>query len=415
MPGLIIGLAFLTEELVNSNFLAGPIARDNHMLLASLLPLAGALTAVLLWMTDQPSRWRAMFWAIVAANLLTMFVMLHKDIVAVSAFGVTTGIQDGAVQTNDAARFLTHGINPYTADYSHSSFGQFPSPAGMNLPNIAWTHYAYPPANFLLTIPLRWLQSLASWLDARFLYVAAFLIFTGWLIATKMTWPKRLMVTALTIGNPLLWLFAVAGYNDSLMLLGLVGAMLCFRRQRWLWAGVFFGLALASKQTAWVLAPLWAIWAFQACRKSAVSAPAVKKIIFGTAVMLATFILPFVVWHWSAIYDDTVRYISGAIPNSFPIAGPTLLQWLHSYHLVSSPFSAFPSYLVQLAIAIPIYIFLHRVLRRQPTLSRLLFGSAAFLLAIFLVARYSFPNYLMTVLTLAIAGYSLEDHDHVTE
>jgi len=87
--------------------------------------------------------------------------------------------------------------------------------------------------------------------------------------------------------SPFSILFGITAFTDPLLVLWLLAALVAAARARLGWAGLCFGLALATKQTALVFAPLLAALAIQ-CRHRRHLAPVLLRFVAGFApVVLA--------------------------------------------------------------------------------------------------------------------------------
>ncbi|MBI5405306.1 MAG: DUF2029 domain-containing protein [Candidatus Kerfeldbacteria bacterium] len=398
---------------MTSTFLDGFVVRNGHLLVPTIIPLIALL--LYLWLDQRPtvSRQRWQFVIAVVASLAVMTMIGHMQIAGRGLPPGPTGVHDGAVQTEEAAKFLLQGTNPYSADYRQTPFGGFGNTLGPQYDNIAWTHYAYPPANIILTVPFLWLQSVTvSWIDSRTLYTLALLVLAALLVWTQTTWPRRTRMVLLTLANPLIWLYAIVGFNDILAAVGVVGAAVLLTKRRWRWAGIAFGIAIGAKQSSWMMAPLWLLliwWQYQQHRLTKSEA---KQIVWSTLMTGAAFLLPFFLWSPTHFYDDLIRYVSGAIPMSYPVSGMTLQQYLYIWHLIPSPLAPTPTLFLEALVGIPVLLIVGRWLRQRPTVATFLVASIVLSLSMLLVNRFFYENYLSGLLAMAVAAYALtQPHD----
>lgn len=317
------------------------------------------------------------------------------------------GIFDGALQSEIAAGYLLHGVDPYGADYRHTAYQTYnPSPPGAPAINIVWFHYIYPPLTFLAFVPLRLVSSwLGAWSDYRWLTVGSLFAITAALWPLARSWSARTRVVLLTIGNPILWTFAISGTNDSLAILWLILVALMMSRRRWWWAGVMMGLACASKQSAWLAVPLWGYWLWLVTKNDR---RGLQRGLRGWAATTAIFFGPFVLWHPARMFTDLVRYASGSLPFAYPISGATFLQYLYIYRFVPSPWSLIPTYLFQILVGLPTLWLTARWIRWQPTASRWLTASAVLTLMVLIFSRYNNNNYVAALIMLLIGAWFFE-------
>lgn len=396
-----------TSRLIGNGFLNPMIQGNGRVLIIDVAYFVGFLILVILSQSQvNRNRWRFIVSTVV--SLFVIFYVLGIQLVSRPLHASPPPIQDGAVQTEEAARFLIHGTNPYSADFRPTRFGVFPSPYSADVPNVAWTHYVYPPLNAVLAIPIVWLQDRHWSVDVSIEYTLAFVVMALALAWIQPTWERRSLIATLFLANPFLWLLPVAGLNDALMLLCLVLAAIWLSRRRWTAAGIAFGLAIAAKQYAWVAAPLWLWWAYVHYRRGTLHGHDVRRLLVSAGITMAVFYLPFLLANYAALYDDLVRYLSGAIPHSYPIAGSTLVQYLRVWGIISSPWAAVPTTLFQLAVGIPLFWWSGRLIWRRPALSTVLMGGVVVTLGMFLVSRFFLINYSMTLACLMIAAFALE-------
>jgi uncharacterized membrane protein len=180
-----------------------------------------------------------------------------------------TYAQDGVLFTETAAELVLEGQNPYGFDYRASPAGawgegevEFRILNGMHydiysLPNPALAHYTYPPFTFLSFIPFSLLKNAFPFLADFRLVAGAALLLLALLLFRRFgrvdPWVPTLL--AIILLNPFFHVFALQGYNDPIVLLFIALMALAFFDRRIALAGLFLGLALATKQTALLLLP----------------------------------------------------------------------------------------------------------------------------------------------------------------
>jgi uncharacterized membrane protein len=215
----------------------------------------------------------------------------------------------------------------------------------------------------------------------------------------------------LTLGNPLLWGFAIIGCNEIFAVTAMAGSALLLQRKRWAWSGAIFALAIASKQIAWVVTPLWLWWVWQSARASSQMWPNLKRALLGLVSVGGVIFLPFLLWGPTKLFTDLVKFAGGGFANSYPTAGTTFLQYLYVYHIIPSPYTVYPVYLFQLFVGVPVFILVASWLRQQHQASRWLAGSAVLLLAVMLVSKYFNNNFLTAPAGLLVAAFVLQFHE----
>jgi len=408
---LLLGSGLVTTRALNFEFLWPMVDSLGRTLIFDTIFLLAFLLYILLGRRGQKTA-RTRFWLVATVCLWTMTILVTRQWQNRSSTVEPYPIQDGAVQTEAAAKFLLQGINPYQADYQPTRFGYFPSPAGRDHPNVAWTHYAYAPGNVLLAVPIVWLKKLGSTVDVSLIYCLALIAAVVILVTRIKDWNYRTRLVLLTLGNPYLWFYPVAGFNDVVFVLGLIGAAAAISSRRWTIAGLAFAAALFTKQTAWLTIPLWIWWLWRLYRQAnPVAKTGPRRALWVSAVATVVAYAPFVLWNARAFYDDAIRYVSGAIPWSYPIAGSTMLQWLRVGRLIPSEWSMLPHTLIMLAVAAPTLWLTGRWISSRPTSSQWLLGCGVVIFTTMLFNRFFLENYIAALYLLFVAVYAL----HQTE
>lgn len=393
----------------------GQYFTGNGLLTPSLLCAAGPLIYIAIGQRGSAQTDRRRFWWALAA-CTTLVIILTAGQLRVRAGSDVAGIHDGAVQAEVAATKLLHGENPYGANYRGTQYEKLNPPiVGGPAINVVWSHFIYPPLIFLLYIPLEIVHRITGSLaDYRIITVGALGGIAAMLIFTATTWTERTRATLLTLGNPLLWIYAVIGANDIVSALFLLGATLLMARKRWWWSGVVFGLAMATKQSVWILAPLWLLWLWKSSATERVLNIARRNGLLGLAVSAAAIFGPFLIWQPWRIIDDLIRYASGSIPYSYPISGTTFLQYLTVFRFVDSPWAIIPTYIFQLAVGLPALFFIWRWIRRDAGPVRWLVGSGILMMAVLLFSRYFNNNYYIVPIVLFVTAYTLSERENET-
>lgn len=309
---------------------------------------------------------------------------------------------DGTSLDTNAAMLLLEGHNPYTDSnmldiYRNQNFtlepnwttplrqGQFAN--RYDYPSIAEFRSAldtalkageapefeskvsYPALSFLTLLPFALFKNY----NVLPLYLASYLFLVA--IAWKASRPEiRPWVLLLGIANVPMWSSTVGGNLDVLCTLFVVIAWL-LRERRWS-TSLFFGLALASKQTAWFIAPfyfvmLWRLYGFK---------EAVYRCTLASMFMLLIN-MPFILWNPHA-------WLAGIFA---PMADPMFpmgvgLVGLSVTHLI--PFLPTSVYTLLEGVTMIAMLYVYwRICRKRP--------EAAFLLAIIplFFAWRSLPSY----------------------
>jgi hypothetical protein len=291
----------------------------------------------------------------------------------------------GVIQTEESARFLLRGIDPYGADYSKTPL------AGVAIPGIL-RHNPYLPASFLLPAPLIALADAAGWpFDQRLVYLLLYAAGV-WLapLAFRHRGAGELAQTCFAL-NPLVVPYVVVGRNDIYVISFLLFALVALARRRPLAFFSCLALACALKQFAWFVAPFLLVCAWHAWPR-----PIVRRGLVVAAAIFAALVLPFFFWGPAAFVDDVYRFNAGLSPDSYPLGGTpgfgfamlaAALRWAPDR---AAYFSLTP-YL--LATALPLGVLLLARLLRRPAVGQAML--AAFLVSfwIFFFSRVFNNNY----------------------
>ncbi|HEV3458553.1 MAG TPA: hypothetical protein VHG32_18495 [Thermoanaerobaculia bacterium] len=291
----------------------------------------------------------------------------------------------GVIQTEESARFLLRGIDPYGADYSKTPL------AGVAIPGIL-RHNPYLPASFLLPAPLIALADAAGWpFDQRLVYL---LLYAAGVWLAPLAFCHRgageLAQTCFAL-NPLVVPYVVVGRNDIYVISFLLFALVALARRRPLAFFSCLALACALKQFAWFVAPFLLVCAWHAWPR-----PIVRRGLVVAAAIFAALVLPFFFWGPAAFVDDVYRFNAGLSPDSYPLGGTpgfgfamlaAALRWAPDR---AAYFSLTP-YL--LATALPLGVLLLARLLRRPAVGQAML--AAFLVSfwIFFFSRVFNNNY----------------------
>lgn len=354
----------------------------------------------------------ALIWAIV---LLTVFAPSLKLVLLRQGSGPASYSHDGGViQTEATIDYLLQGRNPYVEDYVDTPMAEW----GINEFRTALYHYPYLPWTFLFSAPFKQgFEAVIGWYDQRFVYLLLFAL-TLLLLPALCSHRTDKLVLVMLIGlNPIMGSDVIYGQNDSFVLAWIVlslwlwvRAQQASARQGWLLgAAAAFGLACASKPTAWFLAPFYLLllaggnptdlwrrpgaWLGRAWR-AGWPALAVGLLIIG----------PYLVWSPAALYDDVWRWSNGTSDTAYQIWGWGASNLLVALGWVKSRFVYWPFWLPELLVGMPLLLGLLRRQASGNTPGRALWGYALFLTAFFFVSRFFNENYLGYIIAILGLG-----------
>lgn len=314
----------------------------------------------------------------------------------------------GVIQTEVAIDYFLSGRNPYSEGYHDTPMAEWGFPEFRT----ALDHYPYLPATFILSAPIKLLSgALLGWYDQRFTYLLLFLLTLALLPRLAAPAADRLGLLLLVGLNPLMGLDVLFGQNDSFVLAWLVLSLWALTRQRWGWGAIFFGLACASKPTAWFLAPFWglALLADTPLRWRALPA-ALPTLARRAAPALGVFLLltlPYLLWQADAFIDDVWRWAAGTTPTHYQIWGLGFANFVLASGALPDRFAYWPFWLPELLASLPLLaLLLHRQMRRN-TLAHACWHGALLLLTFAYFSRFLNENYLGFLLALFALGYYL--------
>ncbi len=309
----------------------------------------------------------------------------------------------GVIQTEAALDMLLAGENPYTEDYLDTAVAEW----GLEK-RTALYHYPYLPWTLIASLPARILSRASlGWYDQRLVYLALFALTLALLpgLARDRAGGRMLLMT---VGlNPIMGNDIIFGMNDSFVLAWMVLSLWLLHRGRTGPAALALGLALASKPTAWFLAPFYAL---HLARGSAGIREAVKRIVtrgWPALVVFVALVLPFVAWDPPAFYDDVWAWSAGTSATPYQIRGWGLSNLVLALGLVESDQSYFPFWIAQVALCLPVLYLLLRRQWRRPSLARVWYGTAILFGLYSFVSRFFNENYVgFLIALLALAALS---------
>jgi len=263
-------------------------------------------------------------------------------------------IHDGAIQTEEAIKFLLAGKNPYVENFAATSVAQWPfHEPGVDV-NPAVYHLIYLPLIFLVSLPLYlFSQWTLGWYDQRLVYLLMFVVMLPMLLQLGRTPRDKLAAVMVVALNPLFVPFFIEGRNDIVVLFWLVGAMLLLQQRRIGWAGMFIACAAASKQTAWFLLPFFVLYVLDpATRKNWRELITRARTLLTAILLFALVIMPFLVWDAAAFVDDIINYQSGISPSAtnYPIKALGLGSLVLGFHWVENSTATFPFAIFQIVV-----------------------------------------------------------------
>ena len=339
--------------------------------------------------------------------------LLAQQLYSRHIHGPTSYIIDGAVQTEEAAKMLLSGNNPYRIDYQETAFGAFSNQLDGTKSYPGMTHYVYLPGTFLLTAPIQYLSNhLLGWFDVRLIYVSGFIIML--IILCRMVAPPyRDLALILIACNPFMARLLLFGVNDFIVLVGILGAVYFLQRGKLSLSSVLLGLALVTKQSAWIFLPFYLI-AVSAIHRSIPWKKRFEALWPGIVTVLLA-IVPFMIWSLPDFIDDVWRFPNGLSDIGFPASGIGLSQWLVTFGVIRDAYSQFPMWIFTVVIGLPITLLLMRRQWNSNTPANLVWYSTFSSLAIWFTARYFNDTHLLYLILLLTSAPFLSNDEFKRE
>ena len=360
-------------------------------------------------------------WLLLALIITTAVVLPTGKLILLRAgSGPASYTHDGGViQTEATIRFLLEGRNPYVEDYTETPMAEW----GFSEYRTALYHYPYLPWTFLFSAPFYLLGQALGFYDQRLVYLL--LLIVALALAPKLaSTPRRgLALVALLALNPLMALDVIFGQNDVFVLAWLIYSLVAWSAwrtaqaqgggNRFLWISLIcFGLACASKPTAWFFAPFYGLLllvdspggAGSTWRDLGRAIPRAIGRAWPALVTVAVLLLPYLLWDSYAFYDDVWRWSSGQGETGYQIWGWGGSNFVLALGLVSGRFEQWPFWLTQLLVAVPLLIWFLRRQQRANTLGQAAWHYGMFLFGFFYASRFLNENYLGFILAMLAIG-----------
>ena len=385
--------------------------------------------------------------AIVAATVAgpTLKLVLLRDSIGPGRYTHDGGV----IQTEATLAMLFAGQNPYVEDYTETPMAEW----GMPEFRTALYHYPYLPWTFLFSAPFYALGQALGFYDQRLVYLlllATALALAPRLLETQMIaspgeetgrWDKikrggyrsrrGLAVVMLLALNPIMALDVIFGQNDVFVLSWIIFSLAAWRgwqqrvglgdefagntratRRRWASAALF-GVACASKPTAWFFAPFYGLLLVADERERLLAGwigllrlvPTIARRAWPALLVFALCLGPYVVDAPWPFYDDVFRWSSGAGETGYQIWGWGGSNFVLAFGGVVDRFVQWPFWITEIALAGPLLgWFVHRQ-QRNNTLANACWHYGLLLLVFFYASRFLNENYLGYIFAFLALGW----------
>lgn len=406
----------------------GPRPGDPVGLVLVALSL-GLLLLYLLFDLALGDPWCSRVKAVVLAGLLAtvVFLPMTKLVLLRQGSGPASYTHDGGViQTEATIRYLFEGKNPYVEDYVNTPMAEW----GISRYRTALYHYPYLPWTFLASAPFYALGQVFGFFDQRLVYAVLWIIALALVPRLVYGAQRKLAVVALLGLNPIMGLDVIFGQNDMFVLSWIILALVCWhawaeglqhsRPARWplVASAVLFGLACASKPTAWFFAPFYALLLLGDRPLSALSwrerwqlAPLLLRRAAPALLVFALVVGPYLIWNAGAMYDDIWRWSSGQGETGYQIWGWGASNFVLALGWVSDRFGQWPFWLAEIVVAGPLAAWLLWRQLQANTLANACWHYALLLFGFFYVSRFLNENYLGFLLAFLALGMLAATND----
>jgi hypothetical protein len=364
--------------------------------LMAVLTLWGFGTILASWVPHRVDRRlaRALAWTTVGLVVIALLAWSYTQIFLAPGYGT-----DEIAFDQYAAQLVLHGLNPYVHSMA-KAFSLFHVSANgytFRLNGQPVTQLSYPALSFLVYVPFLaagWSTQLAVWVN-----VGAWAL--GMVVAFVLL-PRTLRPLALVLGSLGIYVsYAVGGVTDALFVPLLVGAAYQWDRfgtmTGWrAWRGpVLLGLAMAVKQTPWLVLPFLAGGIAIEARAKGSWRGAGRTAGRYVGIALVAFLVPnlaFIVASPHAWISGILTPITGhGVPAGQGLVGLTLFLGVGGGSLGAYSLALIFSFLALLAI----YLAAYPVLKRWAVLAPAV--------VLFFSSR-SFGSYLVTLVPAAIVA-----------
>ena len=324
----------------------------------------------------------------------------------------------GVIQTEATIRYLLEGKNPYAEDYVNTPMAEW----GFSRFRTALYHYPYLPWTFVFSAPFYLAGQIGGFFDQRLVYLL--LLTMALALAPRLvTGGQRKLALVMLLGlNPLMALDVIFGQNDLFVLSWVIFSLVSWRKWvqeratgggRWALAlsALFFGLACASKPTAWFFAPFYGLLLMSDLALPALQGAAIwhwcltlLRRAAPALVVFALLLLPYLLWDPLALYDDVWRWSAGQGDTGYQIWGWGGSNFVLALGWVPDRFAQWPFWLTELLVALPLLIWLLLRQLRANTLGNAAWHYGLLLLVFFYTSRFLNENYLGYILAFLAIG-----------
>lgn len=357
------------------------------------------------------ARWRNLV-RMALVFLIVMLLVVVPTVLEIQARRATAPfnhIHDGAIQTEEAIKFLLAGKNPYSEDYTQTPMAYWPFYFGLSpQDNPALFYLPYFPFSFVAPLPFYLVfQAGVGFFDLRMYHLILFVGLFCLLFQLSPTWNRKLGLAILVGLNPLFVQTFIEGRNDVVVLWWLVLAFYLLQRHRITLASIALGLACVVKATAWFAVPFFLthLW-FNGFRSPRFW---LTRVLIPILIVGMILVVPFVVWDVRAFVEDALLFQS----SMYQISGQGFSRLLLETGIVPNERAAFPFVLLQFLLGLPVLLALWYWQAQHPTLQRALVAVTVLGFVIGYAGRAFADNHIGFVLALAFLAWGIGEESAV--
>ncbi|MCL4416916.1 MAG: glycosyltransferase 87 family protein [Actinobacteria bacterium] len=315
-------------------------------------------------------------------------------------------INDSALQTEIAGRYLLLGKNPYVENYVNTDLAKWPykDETGNTLNPALYANVTPPFMIALSALGFRIFSRLTGSFDIRFLLLVSYfaLILLG---IVKFGFRQNLLLfLVLVCLQPIFLMSAMQGSNDIVIVTLLLWGLYFLERKNLLLSGILLGLSVAAKQTAWFIIPFYLIYLLQHYKRKQFI-----TFLLPYIVIISLFYLPFMLWNFPALINNLIFYTSYHPYQNLPIhpiEGYGFSFLLYSLGIVRSIYSQYPFWIYQIFIGVSFLLFFLKLqLKKRMNIAYVLYGSTTLITIVWFFNRYFLVSHIGYILVMLGTSY----------
>lgn len=337
---------------------------------------------------------------------ITVFVGTYSFMQLRQKNSIVGFVNDSALQTEIAGRYLLLGKNPYVENYVNTDLAKWTyiDDAGHERNPALYSNVTPPFMIALSAVGFRIFSRLPGWFDLRFFILSAYfsLILLG---IVRFGFKQNLVLFLIFVClQPLFLNSMMQGSNDIVVVVFLLWGLYFLGRKQLLLSGILLGLSVTTKQTAWFMVPFYLVFLLQHFSKRKTFSFLMPYV--GT---LALFYLPFVFWNFPALVSNLVLYSSSqplGISLIHPIEGYGFGSLLYSLGIIRSIYAQYPFWIYQLVLGtLFLLFFLWMQIKKRMNLTYVLYCSTALTAVIWFFNRYFLVSHIGYIILMLAASY----------